>query len=476
MNTRALLDAIAVPPGRAAHYALPVPADTRRRLAIAWIMLALGALAVSGVFSVLLVLSRAPAIKDVFPLVDFFRVALVVHVDLSVLVWFVAFAGALWSLNSTPRAAALGWSAFALVCTGAATMALAPFVGAGRPVMANYIPVLDEPVFLTGLVLLALGVAAAVLRGMWVVPPVGTRLDGASALRFGLNTSLVAAGMALVAFAWSAWALRDLPPGVDAKGTYEFVFWGGGHVLQFSWTLLMFVAWAWLADAGGAPLPLTPRTTALLFGVGLVAVFLTPVIYLAYEVGSVEHHRLHTWLMRFGGGLAILPFALAVLTGLARAAPARAQQRVLRSALAASLLLFGVGGLIGLMISGSNVRIPAHYHGSIVGVTLAFMGLAYLLLPRFGFAEVPARAARWQLWLYAGGQLMHVAGLVWSGGYGVQRKVAGAAQALRTPQEIVAMGVMGLGGLIAVIGGMLFVVLAFVAIVRRRGRAAPGAV
>ncbi|KPK04176.1 MAG: cytochrome C oxidase subunit I, partial [Betaproteobacteria bacterium SG8_39] len=125
------------------------------------------------------------------------------------------------------------------------------------------------------------------------------------------------------------------------------------------------------------------------------------------------------------------------------------------------------------MISGSNVRIPAHYHGSIVGVTLAFMGLAYLLLPRLGFAAVPPRAARWQLWLYAGGQLMHVAGLVWSGGYGVQRKVAGAAQALRSTEEIIAMGIMGLGGLIAVIGGTLFLVLGFIAVFR--GRARPGA-
>jgi cytochrome c oxidase subunit 1 len=472
MNTRALLDAIAAPRAQAAQYALPVPVDARRRLAAAWTLLALASLAVSGVFSVLLVLSRTPGVKDVFPLVDFFRVALVVHVDLSVLVWFVAFAGALWSLNSTPRAVPLGWAAFALAGAGAAVMALSPFVGAGRPVMANYIPVLDEPVFLSGLALLALGVALAVARGMWVVPPVGARLDGPGALRFGLNTSLVAAGMALVAFGWSFWALRDLPPGVDAKGYYELAFWGGGHVLQFVWTLLMFVAWLWLAEDGGAPLPLTPRTTTLLFGVGLVAVFLTPLIYLAYDVTSVEHHRLHTWLMRFGGGLAILPFALAVLVGLARAAAPRAEQAVLRSALVASLVLFGAGGLIGLMISGSNVRIPAHYHGSIVGVTLAFMGLAYLLLPRLGFAAVAPRAARWQLWLYAGGQLMHVAGLVWSGGYGVQRKVAGAAQAHRGTEEIVAMGIMGLGGLIAVIGGTLFLVLAFMAVFR--GRAGSG--
>ena len=73
MNTRILLDAIAIPRARAAHYALPVPTDARRRLAAAWTLLALVSLAMSGVFSVLLVLSRTPGVKDVFPLVDFFH-------------------------------------------------------------------------------------------------------------------------------------------------------------------------------------------------------------------------------------------------------------------------------------------------------------------------------------------------------------------------------------------------------------------
>ncbi|HXZ50976.1 MAG TPA: cytochrome C oxidase subunit I [Burkholderiales bacterium] len=450
-------------------YTLPLPQDARRRLAAGWLALALVSLAAAGVLSVLLVLSRAPAVKDVFPLVDFFHVALVAHVDLSVLVWFLAFAGALWSLNSTPRAIAFGWGALALALAGTALMATAPFAGAGRPVMSNYIPVLDEPVFLAGLVTFGGGVALAVARGMLAVPRVGVRLDGPAAVRFGLNTSLVSTGVALIAFAWS---LAQVPHALEAKGYYELAFWGGGHVLQFTYTLLMFVAWLCLAEAGGAPLPLTPRTVALLFGIGLASVFVTPVIYLAYDIGSVEHHRVLTWLMRFGGGLAIVPFALAVVIGLARAAPAAGEQRVLRAALLSSLILFGAGGLIGLAISGSNVKIPAHYHGSIVGVTLAFMGLSYQLLPRLGFGTARARWAIAQLWLYAGGQLMHVLGLLWSGGYGVQRKVAGAAETLRGAGEIAAMGVMGLGGLIAVIGGMLFVVLAFSALLKRSGRAA----
>jgi hypothetical protein len=56
---------------------------------------------------------------------------------------------------------------------------------------------------------------------------------------------------------------------------------------------------------------------------------------------------------------------------------------------------------------------------------------------------------------------------VWSGGYGVQRKVAGASQVLRSTQEVIGMGVMGLGGLIAIVGGILFVVVMLKAFMER---------
>jgi hypothetical protein len=57
---------------------------------------------------------------------------------------------------------------------------------------------------------------------------------------------------------------------------------------------------------------------------------------------------------------------------------------------------------------------------------------------------------------------------VWSGGYGVQRKVAGTGQVLRTTQEVIGMGVMGVGGLIAVAGGVLFLVVVLRALLGKR--------
>jgi cytochrome c oxidase subunit I len=458
--------------GAATAYDLPVPADARRRLARGWLWLSMLALVGSGLFSILLVVSRTPGLNQWLPVADFFRVALVVHVDLSVLVWFVAVGGLLWSLDSASHAIGWGRAALALAGAGALLMTLAPFAGrAETPIMANYIPVLDGPVFLSGLVVFGIGTALLVLRSLWLAPRVGVAFDGAGALRFGLNASVVATAMALLAFAWS---FAVLPPSLDGKAAYEIAFWGGGHALQFTWTLLMLVAWLWLASASGAPVRLSPRIAVLMFALALLAVFVTPYAYLAHDIATVEHRDLLTWAMRFGGGPAILPIGLAVVLALAGARKADADARPLRAALLSSVLLFAAGGLIGVFIAGSNVRIPAHYHGCIVGVTLALMGLVYHLLPRLGYGAPRSRLATLQPWLYGGGQLLHIVGLVWSGGYGVQRKVAGAEQVLRSSGEIAGMGLMGLGGLIAIAGGLLFVVVVAQAMRATEKKAARG--
>jgi len=454
------------------RFDLAMPRDSRKPLAMAWLGLGMLALLASGLFSILLVLSRTPQLQTLFPVADFFRVALVVHVDLSVLVWFLAFGGALWTMSGTPRFTTLAWCAFALSTLGTVVMCAAPFVERATPVMANYVPVLDGPVFLAGLILFGAGIVLLCLRSMLAATPVGMRISGDGALRFGLNAALVSCAVAAFAFAWS-WSV--VPRELDARIYYELVFWGGGHVLQFAYTLLMLVGWVWLASALDTCLPsrsprhfpLSPRVVTLLFAIALLAVFLTPITYLAYDVTSVEHHRMQTLLMRFGGGLVIAPIALAVLWSLRSTQGMSVEQRPLRTALVASLVLFSAGGVIGFLITGNNVRIPAHYHGCIVGVTLAMMGVVYHLLPRFGFAAPKSASATWQPVIYGAGQLMHIVGLVWSGGYGVQRKVAGADQVLRTTQETFGMGLMGLGGLIAIIGGVMFLLIVLRALRRR---------
>jgi len=445
-------------------FSLPETDARLTGIARGWLWLGLLALIGSGVLSIILVLSRAPQFQNLLPAGDFFRTALVVHVDLSVLVWFVSLGGILWTLSGNTRALGLNRAALAIAGLGTLLMTVSPFAG-GEPIMSNYIPVLENRIFLWGLVIFGVGSVMLVACSLLAAPNRAALKGGAGALRSGLTLSLVPAVIAIIAFAWSWITQPDIS---DSKAYYEILFWGGGHALQFIWTIFMLVAWLWLATACGGRVPMSPRIVLLSFALATICALAIPVAYLLWPAHAVEHRNLLTFAMGLGGGLPILPLGLAAFLAARPGMPIDDDARPLRAALYSSLALFCFGGLIGFTITGSNVKIPAHYHGCIVGVTLALMGLVYLLLPRLGYGQPSRKWATFSSYCYAVGQAMHIGGLMWSGGYGVQRKVAGAEQALKTASEKAAMGVMGTGGLIAIIGGLIFVVVVLIAIRRRR--------
>jgi heme/copper-type cytochrome/quinol oxidase subunit 1 len=236
----------------------------------------------------------------------------------------------------------------------------------------------------------------------------------------------------------------------------------------------MLVAWLWLGSVSGIMCGLRPRVVTAVFAIGALPILFVPLLYALYDVGSVEHIVAFTKLMEYGAGTAPVIIGLALLVAAATKWRSGMVVRPETVALLFSVILFGAGGLIGYLIREINVTVPAHYHGSIVAVTLSFMGLTYYLLPKLGFAMPSLRLAKWQPAIYGGGQLLHVMGLAWSGGYGVQRKTAGGAQGLDSIQEIAGMAIMGLGGLIAVIGGLLFLVIAIKSIMAGRQDKQPG--
>jgi len=438
-------------------YQLPVGSDTVRRAARGWLTLGLASLVAAGIYSVLLVLARTPGVQELIPFIDFFHTALVVHVDLSAVIWLLSMAGVLWSLSSSrdfPR-----WDRVSLwlAASGTAVVIVSPFIGAGDPLMSNYIPVLQHPVFYAGMVLFTAGITSHLLRSAMTRRKFTDALDEPGALQAGITLSTVVAGVAIAAFLAS---FAGIPLDMDGQAYFEFLFWGGGHVLQFIYTLLMLVAWVVLAQNSGCRFALTPRLTLMFLVLTTLPVITVPFLYLGHDILSPGHRLAFTELMKYGG-LSCLPLGLAVLASLWNSDKPEGEGRYLRSALESSIVLFAAGGVLGFMIVGLDIVIPAHYHGSTVGVTIAFMGLCYYLLPRLGFGPVPPRIARWQPYIYGGGQLMHIIGLAWTGGYGVQRKAAGLAQGVDRLGEVAGMGLMGLGGLISVIGGLLFLVVAY---------------
>ena len=441
----------------------PAQAAISRR----WLQLGVLALGLAGLFAVLLVLSRMPGSEAFFPWVDFFRTALVIHVDQSVLIWFLSMAGLVGALLIRPSPALRVWQqlAFSLALVGTLGIALSAFVGEGAPLMNNYVPVLQRPFFFLMLGTFGLGVAMQSL--LVVFGHAGLKRTATGGFHLptlaGLTLSLaVLISLLAVVVSW-----RSIPAEVEGQGYYEYLFWGGGHSLQFAYTQLVILAWLLLAWHSGVALPGRGVWYAGLLILGFLPLLSTPLIYLLYDTVSLESRTAFTRQMQMGGGLAVIPVGALLIWGLSRSAPADPASRPLRRSLWMSLLLFFAGGLIALFISGVNTIIPAHYHGSIVGVTLGLMGLAYLLLPRLGYRAAQGRLADWQPWIYGLGQLMHIGGLAVSGAMGIQRKTAGAAQGLDSLSAKAAMGVMGLGGLLAVIGGILFVWIMLKAFVNR---------
>jgi hypothetical protein len=445
-------------------YQLPIGSDTVRKAARGWLILGLASLVAAGVYSILLVLARTPFVQELIPFIDFFHTALVVHVDLSAVIWLLSMAALLWSLSSGRDFR--GWDRISLwlAAGGTGIVIISPFAGAGDPLMSNYVPVLQHPAFYTGLVLFTAGIASHLVRSVSARRKFSESLSGTDALQAGIIISTVVTGIAIAAFIAS---FAGVPREIDGQAYFEFLFWGGGHVLQFTHTLLMLVVWIVLAQNSGCRFALTPRLTLMFFILIALPVITVPFLYLGHDVVSPGHRLAFTELMKYGG-LSCLPLGLAVLVSVWNGAQPEGEGRYLRSALESSIVLFTTGGLLGFMIVGLDIVIPAHYHGSTVGVTIAFMGLCYFLLPRLGFGPVMPRVARWQPYVYGGGQLMHIIGLAWSGGYGVQRKTAGLAQGVDRLGEIAGMGLMGLGGLVSVVGGLMFLVVAYRSI-RTRG-------
>lgn len=440
-------------------------------LAKKWLLLGLFALIAAGLFSVLLVLSRTPAIQELIPFIDFFHVALVVHVNLSVLIWFMSFACVLWTLVAQDSLMPLAKLSFYISLVGTLLLVAGPFFGVGKPLMNNYIPTLQHPAFFASLILFTAGVALRLFITLIATRIKFSNLNISDAIRVSIWLAAIVSSLAL-------WALYKsykelVPVGLSGELYYEFLYWGSGHVLQFNHSLLMLLVWLILlllanthqtsSQAGQTSKLSDGKWILIMAALAVIPVLDIFRIYYNFDVYSAEHRLAFTDLMKFGG-LTTLPFGLFLAWLFFSSLKILSEHSLIRTIFLCSATLFLTGGVIGFLIEGVNVVIPAHYHGSIVGVTLAFMGLAYLLMPFLGYATVKTGLAKAQMYTYSAGQMMHIIGLAWSGGYGVQRKTAGAAQGLENMEQILGMGLMGLGGAVSIIGGVLFMVTMIIAI------------
>ena len=436
--------------------------------------LAIGSLLIAGCFSLLLIVGRIPVFSTWVSDPLFFKRCLVLHVDLALIVWFFSFAAALYSLLPGEKSShAVYRAGFVVACAGVLLMIGGTMIPRTAPVLANYVPVIDNPVYVAGIAVFFGGLVLCFLnerlfvRSLEVCPkapdsiwePFRVTPDVAAALKTTALAYLVAMTTFLVS--WVA-----TPRGLEAKAYYELVFWGGGHVLQVANVAAMLSVWLLLLSSLLKSTVIATQPARVLFALLLAPHLLAPLLTLNGTVSSTYRVGF-TRLMQFG----IAPVVVIILGICLRRLWCAWRDGVLgRSHLldprlvgfASSAALTITGFLMGAAIRNSNTMIPAHYHASIGAVTVAFMAITYPLLKPIGFSLPGPRQARlipWQLCLFGFGQVIFAIGFGLGGMHGLSRKAYGIEQHIRSVGEMAGLVVMSLGGLIAVAGGLLFLVL-----------------
>ena len=440
-----------------------------------WVLLAVGSLLTSGVLALFLVVARTPFFSRFVTDPAFFRRCLVVHVDLSLLVWIYAFAAALSFLLPKAGKSSLASRLGVFVAAAGVVLLLAAAGAPGaQPILANYVPMIDHWSFSLGLVVFGTGVLMSVLdrRLLPSEPAPGSVLSVPAAAVPGIRTTGIALCIAALTFA-TTWLTA--PRGLDPATLYELGNWGGGHVLQLASTAAMLCVWLILLAGVLGRSPLSRNAAAVLFGVLLLPWAVAPLLA-ASGMQSVAAREGFTLLMRWGifpaASLVLIACVRAVVRGFREGTLTRAELRDPRLiGFFASAGLTVLGWVLGALIRGSTTVVPAHYHASIGGVTGAFMALAYPLLEVVG---VPVRASRlarrcahWQPALFGVGQGVFAIGFALAGAHGMGRKLYGAEQNAKSLGQKLGLGVMGLGGMLAIVAGVLFLAIVVSAWLRR---------
>ncbi|MBO6519707.1 MAG: cbb3-type cytochrome c oxidase subunit I [Rhodospirillales bacterium] len=427
-----------------------------------WTLIGLGALALAGVYALLLAISRIPGADTLFPWpVAFYEKSLIIHVVFSFVVWYLAIGiilmmiGAYRMSDGAPKLPGLGASALAAMVIAFIMLAVPALMDRGQPSLNNYVPAIIDPIYYIGLLLVAFSIVLATVRSLANCIDRSGPLEPAGAA--GLASGIISLA-AVAAFA-IAWNRLGVMPTTAAEN--EDLFWAGGHILQFFNTTVMIAGWALLGGRALGRPAIAPRTVMVALGINALLAVGAVILMFVEDPFSGEERILFT---HYQYALAPVPIFLGLIIGwtvLRTPNPDADTAKTARLALLLSLVVFYAGGILGIFVDGTDTRTPAHYHGVIGGVNVAAMGLVILfVLPLLERGLARWRAIRASFWLYGLGQLLHSLGLFIAGGYGAPRKVSDTAPGMDVIGNWIGHVGIGIGGVIAVIGGIMFIWIA----------------
>ncbi|HEX9580002.1 MAG TPA: cbb3-type cytochrome c oxidase subunit I [Gemmatimonadales bacterium] len=457
------------------------------------------ALLIGGVSAIMVLLTRWQAVH-LLP-ADWFYRLLTVH-GMNMLIFFILFfemavlyfAGAVL-LNSRVAAPKVGWAAFGLMVAGMGMIEWTMFTGQADVLFTSYVPLRATSWYYLGVILFAVGalvVTVLFFATLAVAKRERTYQGSMPLVTFGAATAAIIAVITLghgaaiyiPTYLWSLGLMK-----VDPE-VYRMVWWGLGHSSQQINVAAMVSVWYLLGALTVGSVVVNEKISRTAFVLYVLFISMASAHHLLVDPGFSPSWKI--WNTSYAMYLAVLA---SMIHGFTVPAGIEMGQRLrgftkgmfdwLRrapwgdpgfSSLIFSIVVFGfVGGITGVtfgteqinIIAHNTLRVPGHFHATVVsGTAMAFMGVTYYVIPlifRKRLAFYPL--ARIQPYLFATGMLIFSVAMTFAGTFGVPRRhwditFANAPFDLEfSPAVSLVMGIMGLGGILAAVGGGIYILV-----------------
>jgi cytochrome c oxidase subunit 1 len=475
------------------------------------------ALLVGGVLAILIVLTRWPAVH-LLP-ADWFYLALTAHGIDMLIFWVIFFEIAVLYFAAsvllkcrlaTPR---IAWAAFWLMIVGALMNNVAVFKGDSSVMFTSYVPMQAHWSFYLSLILFAVGalIACFVFLGTLAVGKAERTYNGSVPLvTFGALTAAIIAiftiaSGAIILIPTLLWSL-GLVGYIDSL-MYKTVWWAFGHSSQQVNVSAHVAVWYAIAAIVFGAKPLSERVSRAAFLLYIFFLQLASAHHLLADPGLTSNWKIfNTSYAMYLAVLASMVHGLTVPGAIEVAQREKGYTRGLFewlrkapwgnpvfSGMFISLVGFGfLGGISGVMmgteqlnlIIHNTIYVPGHFHATVVvGTTLAFMSLTYFLIPTLFQREVMfPKMAQWQPYLFGLGMSAFAVFMMGAGTLGIPRRhwditFAGNALAHEWPGTAYLMlGLTAIAGLVAIVGGAMYIVIAVGSIFFGKRILVPGAV
>ncbi|MBF8265728.1 MAG: cytochrome c oxidase subunit I [Dehalococcoidia bacterium] len=458
-------------------------------------------LTLGGIMALLIALTRWEAVHLLSA--DWYYRLLGAHGMTMLVYWIVFFEiaglyfGGAVVLNSRLPKPGLGWLAFALMLTGAVMSNVMVLIGQATVMFTAYVPLKAHPLYYLGVVLFAVGafIAVGLFFASLVVAKVEKRYEGSLPLfTYGLMAAAIIAVFTLVggvitfvpALLWSLGIFKLYDP-----GAYRVFFWAFGHPAQQVNLAAMVAIWYALSSLMVGAKPVNEKLSRVAFLLYILFINLGSIHHLLVDPGLHTADRiLNTSYFFYLAVVGSMIHAFSIPAGIEIAQRAKGYthgifQWLIKapwkepgfSALVISMVLFGfLGGVTGVLqgtmqlniLVHNTLRVPAHFHMTVVaGTTLAFMGISYYLIPLMVRRNLVGKAwASVQPYIYGGGLALLFFGMYGAGSLGVPRRTWDTTYSQSiVPGPVfggevnIFLALLGIGAVIAVIGGAIFVIL-----------------